>query len=247
MDNKNENTQSEASFANPAEYSELNQTQLGGALITLSEKFDAADRYMVCEYRLGNSFGAVLPDYVGVTPDFLEALSEYTNRVQYCVSCVQSERNVRQSMDGVQHITLTADDCINGTANGDIKGKIIIIKPEVLSPEYRRSDHQLKLVQGGFGASPNSRGNAVYCKDLYSGKESRFERCDVLGVADEAKLPQWARVKIAALHDANLDAKVDAPGTPQKESVFKRMERLKGEHPPASKPTKSKKPPKQER
>lgn len=242
MDKKNEHTQGETPLANPAEYVELNQTQIGGALITLAEKFDAVDRYMVCEYRLGNPFGAVMPDYVGVTPDFLEALTEYTNRVQYYVCCVQSERDVRQSLGGVQHITLTAADCINGTEDGDIKGKIVIIKPEVLSPEYRRSDYQIKLVQGGFGASANSRGSAVYCHDLYSGKESRFERCDILGVADETKLPQWAKIKIETLCGVDLDAK-----TTQKESVFKRLERLKEEHPQASKLTKSKNPPKQER
>jgi len=76
---------------------------------------------------------------------------------------------------------------------------IIVIKPEVLSPEYRRSEHQLKTCQGGFGASPTASGTAVFCTDLYSGKESRFERYDVAGVIDPAKMPDWAVKKIALM------------------------------------------------
>jgi hypothetical protein len=64
---------------------------------------------------------------------------------------------------------------------------------------YRTADHQLKIVQGGFGASPDSRGNAVFCKDLYSDKKTRFERYDIAGVIDPAKLPQWAKDKLAYL------------------------------------------------
>lgn len=243
--------QDEASTVNPSEYSELNRTQIGGFLITLSEKPDAADRYMVCEYRWDNPFGALQSKYVGVTPDFLEALSEYIKHVQHYVGCVQSERDLRQSMDGVEHSILTAADCIDGAMDGDINGKIVIINPDALSPEYHRSDHQLKLVQGGFGASAQSRGNAVFCQDLYSGKESRFERYDILGVADDAKLPRWAKEKLAIIHNPALDEKKAertdvTTDTLKKESIFKRMERLKEEHPQAATPAKEKKTPKQE-
>ena len=57
----------------------------------------------------------------------------------------------------------------------------------------------MKICNGGFGASPNSRGNAVFCKDLYSGKESRFERYDVAGIIDPAKMPEWAKLKVSSL------------------------------------------------
>ena len=90
-------------------------------------------------------------------------------------------------------------------------GKLIIIKPEVLAPEYRRSEHQIKRATGGFGCSPNSRGNAVFCKDLYSGKESRFERHDVLGVADVEKLPEWAKAKL----DEQQQSKEPSPKQPK--------------------------------
>jgi hypothetical protein len=95
--------------------------------------------------------------------------------------------------------TLTAADCVPGGLDENLTGKVVVIKPTVLSPEYRTADHQLKIVQGGFGAEPNARGNAVFCKDLYSDKETRFERYDIAGVVDPAKLPQWAKDKLAYL------------------------------------------------
>ena len=70
--------------------------------------------------------------------------------------------------------------------------KIVVIKPNVLRREYRMATHQIKLCTGGFGASPNSRGSACFCVDLYSGRHSRFERRDILGTLTADQLPQWA-------------------------------------------------------
>lgn len=52
--------------------------------------------------------------------------------------------------------------------------------------------NQIKLCTGGFGAYPHSRGSACFCVDLYSGKEARFERQDILGTLKSEQLPQWA-------------------------------------------------------
>lgn len=38
-----------------------------------------------------------------------------------------------------------------------------------------------RMAASGFAASPNSRGSACYCVNLFSGKSTRFERSDVLG------------------------------------------------------------------
>lgn len=65
---------------------------------------------------------------------------------------------------------LPKPDCIPDHYKNDINGKVIAINPAVLKPEYRRADRQLYLVTGGFGASANSRGSAVFCTNLYDGK-----------------------------------------------------------------------------
>lgn len=75
----------------------------------------------------------------------------------------------------------------------DLNNKIVVIKPEVLRREYRRATCQLKLCTGGFGAYPRSRGSACFCIDLYTGKESRYERMDILGTMEPEKLPGWAK------------------------------------------------------
>lgn len=51
---------------------------------------------------------------------------------------------------------------------------------------------------GGFGASANARGSAVFCKNLYDGKNTRFERMDVLGEVKPECMPDWAKEKAAA-------------------------------------------------
>lgn len=72
-----------------------------------------------------------------------------------------------------------------------IKDKVVVIRPEVLRPEYQTADNQLVYAYGGFGAEANSRGDAVFIVNLYSGKESRINRRDVLGIMNE--LPVWAK------------------------------------------------------
>lgn len=73
------------------------------------------------------------------------------------------------------------------------KTRVAMNKPEVLRREYRRATCQLKLCTGGFGAYPRSRGSACFCIDLYTGKESRYERMDILGIMEPEKLPGWAK------------------------------------------------------
>ena len=178
-------------------YKELQSQQIGGRLITLSTNPAVDKRYKICEFHRNNPFNLKEFLYTDVTDDYLEALEKYTERLSYHIGCVKSERESRKNMNGVEPVALSAEHCMPDGMNENLEGKLIIIKPEALSPEYRTADHMLKICNGGFGASPNSRGNAVFCKDLYSGKESRFERYDVLGVADIEKLPQWAKVKLA--------------------------------------------------
>lgn len=94
---------------------------------------------------------------------------------------------------------ITQADCIPDHYKNDINGKIIAINPAVLKPEYQRADRQLYLVTGGFGASANARGSAVFCRNLYDGKDTRYERMDVLGEVKPERMPDWAKEKAAAI------------------------------------------------
>jgi len=81
----------------------------------------------------------------------------------------------------------------------NLENKVVIINPERLRPEYRTADKQLVLVTGGFGAHANSRGRAVYTTNLYSGKESRWNREDILGVVRPEYMPDWAKERLAQI------------------------------------------------
>lgn len=93
---------------------------------------------------------------------------------------------------GIDTTPITKADCTPISSDDNLNEKIVVIKQEVLRQEYRRSTNQIKLCTGGFGASPNSRGSACFCVDLYSGKTNRFERRDIMGTLEPEQLPKWA-------------------------------------------------------
>ena len=168
-------------------YIERSSFTLAGKTVVCAEKPDSDDPFLVCNIRY-NAFG-IEERYDGVLcEDFVEAMWVYINRNSALLGEIKAEREQR----GLPITPLTAADCVPGGLKEDLQGKVIVIKPEVLAPEYRSADYMLKICSGGFGAKPDSRGSAVYCKDLYTGEQARFERRDVLGVADVTKLPEWA-------------------------------------------------------
>ena len=124
--------------------------------------------------------------------DYLEIVGLFGQRITEQAQKTRDEL-FKPSFQGIENTPITADGCKIVTHDDNLNGRVIVIKPEVLRREYRRATNQLKLCTGGFGASPNSRGNAVFCKDLYSGKEGRYERRDVLGTLEPDALPEWAQ------------------------------------------------------
>ena len=122
--------------------------------------------------------------------DYLEIVKIFGERI-----VAQAEKTKEDvSVDpGAFNDLFTAADCTPISPMDDLVEKVIVIRADVLRREYQTATHQLKLCTGGFGAHPNNRGSAVFCKDLYSGKESRFERWDVLGIMPLEKLPDWAK------------------------------------------------------
>ena len=162
--------------------------------------------------------------FTGLTNEYLEALEKYTDTVKYYVGCATSTRDMRKNLYGVEYGVLTEKECVPNGINTDLDGKMIIIKAESLSPQYRTADYQLRFCNGGFGTRPNSRGRAVFCTDLFEDKKSRFEREDVLGVADISLLPEWAQKRIFELKTEKTPPQKT---TNKKPSLSKRIEKGK--------------------
>lgn len=131
--------------------------------------------------------------------DYLKAMREFTRRINGALDNLGLDRVYRGSP--LVDYPLSAEDCVPGGMDADLRGKVVAVRAEILSPEYRACSHQIILATGGFGCSPNARGQSVFAQNLYSGEENRWSRSDILGVVEENALPDWAKEKLAKLRE----------------------------------------------
>lgn len=93
----------------------------------------------------------------------------------------------------------------------DYTGKVMLLRPDALSEEYRESKYQLFLAEGGFGCNPESSGRAVIGHFLFDKEDTRMNREDFFGVFDEKYLPEWAKENLAELRGDNNSEDNDSP------------------------------------
>lgn len=173
------------------DYEIIQAFHIGDREIVLGENQNAApeERYL-CAYCDRNEVFALYND-VMISDDFCEITKLYAQRLAEQAEKTRIALN-KPKIQGISNEPLTAADCVPVSHDDDLNNKIVVIKADVLRREYRRATNQIKLCIGGFGASPNSRGSACFCVDLYSGKTSRYERSDVQGTLNPEQLPKWA-------------------------------------------------------
>ena len=153
-------------------------------------KAEPEERFM-CAVCTTNDLFAQYSD-VCVSADYAEILELYGQRIASEAEKLMNEVTEIRNR-GIDDRAVTDAGFIPLTYEDDLNGKVVVLKPDVLKKEYQRATRQYQLVTGGFGASPNSRGSACFCTNLYSGKRDRFERWDVLGIVDREDLPDWAK------------------------------------------------------
>ena len=161
--------------------------------------------YMVACYE-SNGLLERYYDAVG-SDDFAEMVETYGQRILEQAQKTRVELSTPK-IQGIDNRPITAEGCTPISYDDDLHGKVIVIKPEVLRPEYRRATSQVKLCTGGFGASPHSRGSAVFCTEIYTGRHSRFERMDVLGVLEPEDQPKWVRHYLSVLQQSEKQKQV---------------------------------------
>lgn len=181
------------------DYEVIHSIHIGDKEIVIGENpSDKSGQMYMCAY---------CTDVLGLYAryDEIEAGSSYPEIVKLYGERIteQAEKAMQQLMadraDTDDYTAITEKGCTPINSGDDLNGKIVVIKPEVLRREYRAANYQLKLCTGGFGASPNARGSACFCIDLHSGKESRFERHDILGTMEPEQLPPWAEKGLEAI------------------------------------------------
>jgi hypothetical protein len=112
---------------------------LGGHEILFAEdESNKEDPYFVGDCSYDNPFGVA--EYLNCigTADYLEAVSEYTQRIQTQIQLVRQERADRGIGDG----PLSIEHCLPGGLGENIAGKLVVIKPGVMHRDRRTADYQ---------------------------------------------------------------------------------------------------------
>lgn len=184
------------------DYTVLCAVNIGSREIIFAENEQSAngERFLCCYGERNDIFERFTECAVG--DDYIDAALFFAERIK------QDAERFRAEVEklNIPVTVITQADCIPDHYKNDINGKIIAINPAILKPEYQRADRQLFLVTGGFGASANARGSAVFCKNLYDGKNTRYERMDVLGEVKPERMPDWAK-EIAAAFSRTIQGK----------------------------------------
>jgi hypothetical protein len=149
-------------------------------------------------YKVGspNALGLADCETVYEHHDYLDVMREYTRRLGVALDSLGLDRVYRGSPI-FDDSPIRAEDCF--LEDMDLKGQVIAVKARTLAPEYRVASYQLYIATGGFGCSPNARGRAVFCKNIYNDESVRFDRDGILGVVKPECIPAWAKEKIAKL------------------------------------------------
>lgn len=169
----------------------INAIHIGDKEIVLGENAYATNKEKyLCSFCVSNDLFASYEEAL-VSDNYAEMVEMFGTRVS------QQAEKTKAEVEKVKidKTPLSSQDCYANNYNESIDGKIIAIKTNVIRREYRTVDRQLFLVTGGNGSKANSRGSAVFCTNLYSGNNTRWERSDVLGVVKDSSLPQWAKEK----------------------------------------------------
>ena len=180
------------------DYEIFQAISIGTKEIVMGESPEAsADERYMCAYCTMNE---IFAQYSGVmvSGDYTEMLELFQERVREETEKLREEF-AQPEREGIDDRPVTNEGFVPVSYDDELKGKVIVIRPDVLKREYQRATRQYQLCTGGFGASPNSRGSACFCTNIYSGQESRFERRDVLGIVPEGQMPGWVKENLNRL------------------------------------------------
>ena len=166
------------------DYTIIKALQIGEKELVIGENMNAADGnyYMTANYESNELFerytNAVCScDFVRVAAIFAQRLTEEVSRLQIgrCDMCMN---------------ILNENDCIP-VGSETLTGKIIVLKPDILSPEYRNEHYQIMRCTGGNGAKADGLGTSIFCTELYTGENVKYRRASVLGILKEDCYPAW--------------------------------------------------------
>lgn len=182
------------------DYTIIRSFHIGPKEVVLGENAAAAPgEHYLCAFCEWNDLLALYNDVL-VSDNYTELVGIFADRVAEQNEILKAERN-RMKEIGVDLGAFPAESINPISWSDDLQGKVLVLKPENLRPEYRVSAYQLVLCTGGGGASGTGRGSAVFCTDLFYGASERYGRPDILGIVPRDKLPEWAQKNLAQIEE----------------------------------------------
>ncbi|MDD4509295.1 MAG: hypothetical protein PHY23_00005 [Oscillospiraceae bacterium] len=181
-----------------AENYEITQAiRIGGREVVFGVDEKAERPYFCAFYGKQFLFGFIKERYEECVTgdDYVEIVELFSQRIKEQCDKVRAE----WAQTEVPRKRITAEMCSPNDYAQSIEGKIVAVKLSTLHPEYQSAEHQLIYITGGSGARANSRGTACFCKNLYTGEDTRWERYDIQGEIKTAHLPDWAKERLAVI------------------------------------------------
>lgn len=150
-----------------------------------------------------------------------EKVDEFFEAVEYKIGeLIKTQKPLEQDWNDEQSskfqgtvkgdVELTAAECLPSSKDTNYTGKLLIVDPKELLPEFRSSTSQLVQCTHGNGARPNAKGTSVFGREIFSGASVVYGRHQILGVADNEKLPKWAQNKLERECASAIDKEVSA-------------------------------------
>lgn len=75
----------------------------------------------------------------------------------------------------------TINDC-EPIANNNLKGKTLVLNPDVMMASHRMPKYQIWVAEYGFGCLPNLTGKSIIATNIITNEEAQWERDDFIGI-----------------------------------------------------------------
>lgn len=163
-------------------------------------KYGEGDKFLCGLYENNGVMGCYTECMV--SDDIMEIFDLYAHRILDQMQKVRETISLPEGMDN--DLILSGDDRVAADDyKQSIRDKVVVIKPETISPEYYAATSQLWLCIGGFGSSASPRGRTCFCINLHNTeRQESFYRSDIMGIVDPEHLPNWAKVGLRSIQQA---------------------------------------------
>ncbi len=143
-----------------------------------------------------------------ISDSFEDIMKLFADDVKAEAVIIETENRARRASElpafTASELIRDNDECI--------EGKVVAIDPRYLFDGYKSLPYQLFYITGGNGSRADHYGNACFCNQLYTGKETRIERYEVLGIVPEDKLPDFAKKTLEKIKENEKNEKTRKGG-----------------------------------